>query len=153
MKKEKERKKQGEAGFTLIEIMVVVMIIAMLSTIVGVNVINRLDKAKRAGAAAQIRSLMTALDSYRLDCGHYPGTDQGLEALVTPPSSGTCRNYQEGGYLSGNVPLDPWGSPYVYLSPGLQNEDYTIESYGADGQEGGEGKNADIESWRLGEEQ
>lgn len=153
MKKENDRKRRGAAGFTLIEIMVVVMIIAMLSTIVGVNVINRLDVAKRAGAAAQIRSLMTALDSFRLDCGVYPSTDQGLDALVAAPSSSSCRNYQEGGYLSGNVPLDPWNNPYVYFSPGLNGEDYTIESYGPDLQDGGEGKNADIESWRLGEEQ
>jgi general secretion pathway protein G len=151
MKRKRERKKEG--GFTLIEIMVVVMIIAMLSTMVGVTVINRLDKAKRVGAAAQIRSLMTALDSYRLDCNVYPSTEQGLEALVNPPSSGNpCRNYQEGGYLTGDVPLDPWDNPYIYLSPNdEQNKDYTIESYGADGQDAGEGKNADIESWRLGE--
>ncbi len=150
MKRKRERK--NERGFTLIEIMVVVMIIAMLSTMVGVTVINRLDKAKRAGAAAQISSLMTALDSYRLDCNVYPTTEQGLEALINPPSTGNpCRNYQEGGYLTGNVPLDPWDNPYIYLSPGVNGEDYTIESYGVDGQDGGEGKNADIESWRLGE--
>jgi general secretion pathway protein G len=154
MKKENQRKRKGQAGFTLIEIMVVVMIIAMLSTIVGVNVINRLEKAKRGGAAAQIRSLMTALDNFRLDCGYYPTTDQGLEALISPPSGGRqCKNYQQGGYLTGGIPLDPWGSPYVYFSPGLGGEDYTIESYGADGQDEGDGDNADIESWRLGEEQ
>lgn len=148
----KRRIKMNE-GFTLIEIMVVVMIIAMLSTIVGVNVINRLERAKRGGAAAQIRSLTTALGMYRLDCGNYPTTDQGLDALINPPSSGQCRNYQEGGYLDGNLPLDPWGYQYIYFSPGVNNEDYSLESYGPDGQDGGDGKNADIESWRLGEEQ
>lgn len=147
-----KRETKWEEGFTLIEIMVVVMIIAMLSTMVGVAVINRLDKAKKMGAAAQIKNLMTALDSYRLDCNVYPTTEQGLEALEVPPSSGNqCRNYQDGGYLTGDVPLDPWSNPYIYLSPGINGEDYTIESYGADGQDGGEGKNEDIESWRLGD--
>ena len=136
-------------AFTLIEIMVVVMIIGMLAAIVGVNVMQRFEQAKRKTAAAQIRNFMTALDSYRLDNNKYPTTEQGLEALVNQPPE--AKHFPKGGYLN-SIPLDPWDNEYVYFSPGLNGEPYTIESYGADGVDGGEGENADVESWRLDEE-
>jgi len=151
----KKRKRKSQSGFTLIEIMVVVVIIGMLMTLVGVRIFSRLEKAKRKVAVAQIRNFMTALESYRLDNGFYPTTEQGLEALVKKPTIPPIpKNYPEGGYLtSKKIPLDPWGNPYVYFSPGLNGEEYTIESYGADGVDGGEGKGADIESWHLEDEQ
>jgi len=148
----KERKK--ERAFTLIEIMVVVVIIGMLMALVGVRVFQRMERAKRKIAVAQIRNLMTALEQYRLDNGIYPTTEQGLEALVKKPTIPPIpKNYPPGGYLkSKKIPLDPWGNPYMYFSPGLNGEDYTIESYGADGMDGGEGPAADIESWHLEDE-
>ncbi len=153
MKRKREKEKQ--TGFTLIEIMVVVVIIGMLMTLVGVRIFNRLEKAKRKVAVAQIRNFMTALESFRLDNGFYPTTEQGLEALVKKPTIPPIpKHYPEGGYLtSKKIPPDPWGNPYVYFSPGLNGEDYTIESYGADGVDGGEGGGADIESWHLEDEQ
>lgn len=149
--KERERCRDEEA-FTLIEIMVVVAIIGLLTGLVAVNVVNYLKKAERKAAAAQIKNFETALDAYRLDCGRYPTTDQGLKALVALPSAGNpCRNYPPGGYLKGGIPLDPWHNSYVYQSPGVNNEEYTIESYGADGMQGGDGENADVQSWNLSE--
>jgi general secretion pathway protein G len=148
-----ERRDQKTAGFTLIEIMVVVMIIGMLAAVVGVQVMNRYEIAKRKTAAIQINQFMSGLANYKLDNNRYPPTEQGLEALVTKPSSEPApKNYPQGGYLtSTKVPPDPWGNAYVYASPGVNNEEFSIESYGADGVDGGEGTNADIESWHLDE--
>ena len=150
----KRRDRNRERGFTLIEIMVVVMIIGMLSAVVGVQLFNRYEKAKRKAAMIQIRQLQAALANYRLDNNRFPTTEQGLQALVEKPNSEPSpRNYPQGGYLdSKKVPLDPWGDPYVYFSPGVNGEEYTIESYAADGSDGGEGNNADIESWHLEDE-
>ena len=144
----KNRRLRREA-FTLIEMMVVVMIIGMLAALVGVNVMERFERAKRKAAAAQIYNFMTALDSFRLDNNRYPNTEQGLEALV----SGTqdAKHFPKEGYLR-TIPLDPWDNEYVYFSPGLNGEPYSVESYGVDGIDGGEEENADIESWRLDEE-
>ncbi len=136
-------------GFTLIEIMVVVMIIGMLAALVGVKVYERFGTAQRQVAIGQIRNLMTALDSYYLDNRKYPTTEQGLQALVEKPSgSPVPKNYPRDGYID-NVPLDPWRNEYVYRSPGTGGGPYSIESYGADGMDGGDGENADIESWNL----
>ncbi len=136
------------AGFTLIEIMVVVTILAILSVLVVPKLIGRTDEAKRVAAKVQIKNLEGALQMYRLDSGDYPTTEQGLDALVQKPSIGeTPKNWREGGYLP-KVPKDPWGNAYVYTSPGTHG-DYDLSSYAGDGESGGEGKNADIESWSL----
>jgi len=150
----KKDKRRRRGGFTLIEIMVVVMIIGMLSALVGVRVFSVWEKSKRKGAVAQMKNFETALSVYRLDNGRYPTTEQGLDALIKPPSIEPIpRNYPKGGYLGANeVPVDPWGNPYVYFSPGLNGEDFSIISYGADGVEGGEGDNRDIDSTNLDQE-
>jgi len=149
---EKRKHLRGEEAFTLIEIMVVITIIGLLTGLVAVNVVNYLKKAERKAAAAQIKNFTTALETYRMDCSRYPTSDQGLQALISLPNVGNaCRNYPPGGYLKGGIPKDPWGNPFVYMSPGLNNEEYTVESYGADGMQGGEGDNADIQSWNLGD--
>ena len=137
-----------ERGFTLIEIMVVLIIIGLLASIVVPKLLGRTEEAKRIKAEAQIRNIMSALDLYRLDNGMYPTTEQGLAALVEKPTVGEIpKNWLEGGYLD-RIPKDPWGNDYVYISPGLHGE-YDLYSLGADGEEGGEGKNADIQSWNL----
>jgi len=150
----KKDKRRRRSGFTLIEIMVVVMIIGMLSALVGVRVFSVWEKSKRKGAVAQMKNFETALSVYRLDNGRYPTTEQGLDALIKPPTIEPIpRNYPKGGYLGATeVPADPWGNPYVYFSPGLNGEDFTIISYGSDGVEGGEGDNKDIDSTNLDKE-
>jgi general secretion pathway protein G len=131
---------RSSAGFTLIEIMVVVFILGLLVTLVAPKIIGRTDEARRTKALADIKGIEEALHLFKLDNGFYPTTDQGLQALVTRPSN--ARNYSPEGYLD-KLPIDPWGNPYVYFSDG---QDYIVKCYGADGQEGGEGKNADIDS-------
>lgn len=135
-------------GFTLIEIMVVIVILAMLAAIVGPKLMGRTDDAKVTDAKVQIKNIETALKLYKLDNGTYPATEQGLGALVTKPSVGVIpKNYKDGGYLeSKKVPQDPWGNDYIYVSPG-EHGDYDLLSYGADGAKGGDGKNADITNW------
>lgn len=134
-------------GFTLIEIMVVVFILGLLVTLVAPKIIGRTDEAKRTKAAADLRSIEQSLHLYKLDSGTYPTTDQGLKALVTRPESGIVpARWNPEGYLE-KVPLDPWGHPYLYLSNG---DRYTLKSFGADGEEGGEGKYADLDSRDLG---
>ncbi len=137
-----------QRGFTLIEIMVVVVIIGILAAFIVPRVLDRPDKARITRAAADIESIEQALALFKLDNGFYPSTDQGLKALVTKPETGRIpKKYAERGYLKG-VPIDPWDSPYVYLSPGM-HDDFAIISYGADSEPGGDGDNADIESWEL----
>jgi general secretion pathway protein G len=137
-------------GFTLIELMVVIVILSLLAVLVGPKIIGRSDDAKVADAKVQIRNLETALKLYKLDNGNYPSTEQGLASLVAKPTVGQIpKNYKAEGYLENkNVPKDPWGNDYVYLSPG-EHGDYDLYSFGADGVRGGEGKNADIESWSM----
>lgn len=137
-------------GFTLIEIMIVVVILALLAALVAPKIIGRSDDAKIADAKVQIRNFETALKLYKLDNSNYPSTEQGLSALVTKPAVGQIpKNYKAEGYLENkNVPKDPWGNDYIYLSPG-EHGDYDLSSLGADGARGGEGKNADIESWNI----
>ena len=139
-----------EGGFTLLEIIVVVFILSLLAAIVAPRIIGRTDDARIEATKVQIKNLETALKLFKMDSGFYPDTQQGLEALVEKPASGRMpQNYKEEGYLEQRkIPLDPWGNPYVYVSPGL-NGDYDILSYGADGKEGGESKNADIKSWDM----
>ncbi|MDI6775410.1 MAG: type II secretion system major pseudopilin GspG [Verrucomicrobiota bacterium] len=135
-------------GFTLLEILVVVMIIVILATIVGIKVIPRLGQAKQAKAVAEVATLKTALDLYRIDAGSYPTQEHGLQALAQRPIREPIPpKYPPHGYLNGGkVPLDPWGREYVYLAPGPEGEPYEIVSYGADGEPGGEGENADVSS-------
>ena len=138
------------AGFTLIELMVVIVILSVLAMFIAPKLIGRTDDAKVVETKVQIRNFETALKLFRIDNGFYPSTEQGLEALISKPTIGKVSdNYREGGYLEANrIKPDPWGSEYVYISPGLQN-DYDILSYGADGQSGGEGFDADILNWDM----
>ena len=132
-------------GFTLIEIMVVVIIIGLLVAIVAPNVIGRIDDAQVVRAKADIDAIGNALKFYRVDNFAYPTTEQGLEALVTKPNDPTVRNWKPGGYLE-TMPRDPWGNPYQYLNPGNHGE-VDVYSLGRDGQPGGEGLDADIGNW------
>ena len=141
----------GEAGFTFIEIMVVVAILAILAALVVPRIAARTDDARRTAAKVQIRNIEGALQLYKLDTSVYPSTEQGLKALVEKPTVGTIpRNWKTGGYLP-KVPNDPWGTPYKYLSPSPRG-DFEIVSHGGDGDPGGEGKNADITNWDLDKE-
>ena len=142
------RNKNKERGFTLIEIMVVIIILGILASIVGVKVVGHVDEARVTQAKVQMETFKTALESYRLQNSYYPTTEQGLQALVNPPTVGRLpQHYQEGGYLE-RIPKDPWGYDYIYISPGLINtRTFDISSYGADNEPGGEGKDADINSW------
>jgi general secretion pathway protein G len=137
-------------GFTLIELMVVIVILSLLAAVVAPKLIGRSDDAKVADAKVQIRNMETALKLYKLDSGSFPTTEQGLAALVSKPTVGKIpNNYKAEGYLENkNVPKDPWGNDYIYLSPG-EHGDYDLYTFGADGARGGEGKNADIESWSM----
>ena len=137
-----------QAGFTLIEIMVVVTILAILIALVAPKMVGRTDQARRVSTKAQIRNIEGALQLYKLDNGVYPSTDQGLDALVEKPNIGEIpKNWKQGGYLK-KIPKDSWGNPFVYVSPGIHG-DYDLASYGADNEAGGSDKNADIESWNL----
>jgi general secretion pathway protein G len=139
-----------DSGFTLLEIIVVVFILSLLVAIVGPRVIGKTDDAKITEAKVQIRNYETALKLFKLDNGYYPDTEQGLEALIKKPERGRIPgNYKDGGYLEQKkIPPDPWGNPYVYISPGLHG-DFDIISHGADNREGGEGKDADITNWAM----
>ncbi|MGA7105865.1 MAG: type II secretion system major pseudopilin GspG [Candidatus Deferrimicrobiaceae bacterium] len=134
------------AGFTLLEIMVVIVILGLLAALVVPKLIGRTEEAKRTQTRIQIKNLEQALQLFKLDNGFYPSTEQGIDALVRAPEVGRVpKNYRKGGYLD-RVPKDPWGNVYVYVSPGTQG-DYDISSYGADGVAGGEDEDADINSW------
>jgi general secretion pathway protein G len=136
------------SGFTLIEILVVIVVIAILATLVAPNVFQHVGAAKQATAKSQIEMLGAALDAYRLDNGRYPTTQQGLDALWLIPTLDAPTNWH-GPYLRKPVPPDPWGHPYVYMAPGQVNlQTYDLISYGADGKPGGEGEDADIVSWK-----
>jgi general secretion pathway protein G len=141
----------NQKGFTLIELLVVLVILSVLATIIGPKLFGRTEEARRTSAKVQIRNIESALALYERDNGTFPTTEQGLKALVEKPSGEPVpNNWHEGGYLEkGKVPLDPWHHPYVYISPGIHNKEYDLKSYGADGEDGGEGKYADIESWNL----
>jgi general secretion pathway protein G len=138
----------NQRGFTLIEVMVVVVILGILAGLVVPRLLDRPEEARRTKAVMQIKSIEEALALYKLDNGVFPETNQGLEALVEKPEKGRIPiKYREGGYLD-KIPKDPWNNDYVYLSPGL-NGDYDLISYGADGESGGEGNDADIKSWEI----
>jgi general secretion pathway protein G len=136
----------GSEGFTLIEIMVVVFILGLLITLVAPRILGRTDEARQTKAAADIKQIEQALGLYKLDNGFFPTTEQGLQALVTRPTTGLVpRRWNPDGYLP-KIPIDPWGAPYVFRSDGST---YVVMSFGADGAEGGEGINADIDSRNL----
>jgi general secretion pathway protein G len=139
-----ERIKRGEKGFTLIEILVVIIIIGLLAALVGPRLFGKVSSAKQKAAKAQIELLGTALDTFRLDVGRYPTTEEGLKALREKPSG--VEEWQ-GPYLPKEIPLDPWGRPYIYKSPG-EHGDYDLISYGRDGVPGGEGEDEAIVSWK-----
>jgi general secretion pathway protein G len=142
------RCRSRESGFTLIEIMVVVVIIAILAALIVPKVMSRPDEARVVAARHDVATLMQALKLYRLDNLRYPTTEQGLEALVTRPTAGPLpANWKAGGYLE-RLPKDPWGNSYQYLNPGLRGE-IDVFSFGADGAAGGEGVDADIGSWNA----
>ena len=142
--------KHNSRGFTLIELMVVIIILGILAMWVAPKIMSRPEEAKQVKARLDIQNLETALKLYKLDNGLYPATEQGLQALVEMPETGNVpKKWKKGGYLEkGRVPKDPWGNDYIYLSPGLKS-DFDIISYGADGSPGGEDENKDINNWEL----
>ncbi len=136
------------SGFTLIEVMIVVVILGILAAVIVPKILDRPDQAKVTAAKSDIAVIMQQLKLYRLDNGTYPSTDQGLGALTIKPTTNPVpTNWKTGGYLE-RLPNDPWKRPYLYLNPGVKGE-IDVFSYGADGQPGGEGPNADIGSWNL----
>ena len=140
--------KSGQGGFTLLEVMVVVVILGILAALVVPKIISRPDEARVIAAKQDVASLMQALKLYRLDNQRYPTTEQGLQALVASPAAAPIApNWKAGGYLE-RLPKDPWGNLYQYLNPGLHGE-VDLFSFGADGAPGGEGNDADIGSWSL----
>lgn len=137
-----------QRGFTLIEVMVVVVILGILAGIVVPKLLDRPEEARRTKAILQIKSIEEALALYKLDNGFFPTTNQGLVSLVTKPESGRIPiKYREGGYMK-KIPVDPWNGDYIFLSPGLHSN-YDLLSYGADGEPGGEGKDADVQNWEI----
>ncbi|AXQ29441.1 type II secretion system protein GspG [Solimonas sp. K1W22B-7] len=147
MQKAFATRRQG--GFTLIEIMVVVVILGILAAFVVPNIMSKPDEARIVKAKQDIRALESALSMYKLDNFYYPSSQQGLEALVTKPSGEPePRNYNSGGYIK-SLPKDPWGNPYQYLSPGTHNADFDIFSLGTDNRPGGEGSAADVGNWET----
>src|SRR5882762_4334961 len=140
-----ERRTRRRAGVTLIEMLVVVTIIALFAALVAPRMLRKSDTARVTAARAQINSFMTALGSYKLDTGTFPSTEEGLQALRAKPNN---QPQWQGPYLPQEIPVDPWGRAYVYKYPGEHGDEPDVISYGADGQAGGDGINADIVSWK-----
>lgn len=138
-----------EKGFTLLEILIVVTILGILASLVTVRIMDRPGEARIMKATLDIETLESALKLFRMDNAFYPSTEQGLRALVERPSVGRVpQKWRDGGYLEKErLPKDPWGNEYLFLSPGLHNRDFDLWSYGADGEEGGEGEDRDITNW------
>lgn len=132
-------------GFTLIELMIVVVILGILATTIMPKILNRPEQARRTKAKVEIRQIESALAAFKIDTGRYPTTSEGLAALVTDPG---VENYNPGGYID-KLSNDPWNHPYVYLQPSINNRDFDLESYGKDSENGGQDDNADIENWNL----
>ncbi len=142
-------KRPLNSGFTLIEILVVVVILSILAGLIVPRIMGRPEEAKQVMARMQIGSLESALKLFKLDNGFYPDTEQGLEALVNKPGTGRVpQRWREGGYLDkGRVPKDPWGGEFIYISPGIHNKEFDIMSLGGDGEEGGTGTDVDVTNW------
>ena len=140
---------RSKNGFTLLELLVVLVILGTLAGFITYRYLDAPEKAKKVRARADIEALSGALKMFKVHNGFYPSTEQGLEALVIEPDVGrAAKNWQEGGYLEkGKVPLDPWGNEYKYLSPGINNPDFDLWSVGPDGEDGGEGDGKDITNW------
>jgi general secretion pathway protein G len=143
----RDRNRRVQLGFTLIEIMVVVIILGILAAIVAPNVIGRIDQAQVTRVESDLRGIESALKFYRMDNFAYPTSEQGLEALTTRPADPNIRNWKPGGYLE-RMPKDPWGNPYLYLNPGNHGE-IDVYTLGRDGRPGGEDLDADIGNWEL----
>ncbi|OEU48272.1 MAG: type II secretion system protein GspG [Desulfuromonadales bacterium C00003096] len=138
----------NQRGFTLIEILVVVTILGILAAIVVPRILERPEQARRTKATVDIKGIEESLGLFKLDNGFYPSTEQGLQALVVKPQTGSIPSrYPESAYLK-KAPVDPWGNPYIYLSPGVHDQ-FDIISYGSDGEPGGEGNDDDVRSWEL----
>jgi general secretion pathway protein G len=144
------KRKSNDRGFTLIEIMIVIVILGILAWQVVPRIMGKPEEARRLKARMDIASLETALKMYKLDNGVYPSTEQGLQALIEAPTIGQLpRKWRKGGYLEkGRVPMDPWENEFIYLSPGLHG-DFDLIAYGNDGEPGGEEDNLDINNWEL----
>ena len=140
-----KKQQLSNTGFTLIELMIVVVILGLLSTIIMPKILDRPEQARRMKAKVDIRSIESALALFKTDTGRFPTTSEGLEVLVSNPG---IKGYNADGYLD-KVPSDPWGTKYVYISPGANSRDYDLKSYGKDGESGGAEDSADIESWNL----
>ena len=132
-------------GFTLVELMIVVVILGLLATVIMPRMLGRPEQARRMKAKVDMRNIQSALALFKTDTGRFPTTSEGLEALVSDPG---IRGYNTDGYLD-KVPSDPWGGQYIYICPGVRSRDYDLISYGKDGEEGGAENDADIESWNL----
>lgn len=144
------RRSDRRAGFTLVELMVVIVIIGLLATVVAINVLPSQDRAMTGKARADVATLEQAVETYRLDNLVFPTTEQGLQALVAPPAGlAQPERYRQGGYVR-RLPEDPWGNPYQYRQPSAHGGQFDVWSWGADGREGGEGNDADIGNWNAG---
>lgn len=141
-------------GFTLLEILIVITILGILASLIAVRIMDRPGEARTTKAQLDIGTLENAIKLFKLDSAFYPTTEQGLRSLVEQPSIGRLpTKWREGGYLEkGVLPKDPWGNDYMYMSPGVHNREFDIWSYGGDGEEGGEGEDADVGNWIIKEE-
>ncbi|MDR2965502.1 MAG: type II secretion system major pseudopilin GspG [Treponema sp.] len=143
----KRKQYLADDGLTIMETLIVIAIVLILTSIAGFTGIQYLDRARKAAARSQIDSLSVALEAYYIDCGRYPTEEQGLEALWKIPTIEPVSSGWSGPYIYKKTPNDPWGNPYEYKTPGPDGLPFSIRSFGADGREGGEGKNEDITSW------
>jgi general secretion pathway protein G len=143
----KNHHQQTTKAFTLLELMIVIVIMGMLATIVMPKILNRPEQARRTKATVEIKNIEDALALFNSDTKRFPTTSEGL-AILTAESNHSIEGYQPDGYLT-RSPVDPWGKPYIYISPGVHGKNYDLESYGKDGEDGGAGDDADIENWNI----